>query len=365
MAPEEEAEARKSMSIQPTIVQQDALDRLAQHAEKADGMPLWPEESWKCLTEIGVNRWCIPKAYGGEERDTLTLLEGYRDLASGCLTTCFLLSQRDAACRRLRDSDNSGPAKRLLPLLANGSHFATVGIAQLTTSRQHGKPAMLAEETDQGFLLTGAMPWVTGAAQADSFITGGTLEDGRQVLGVVSAKSEGLQVDEPLDLMSFQGSLTSLVHCHQVRMASDDVLAGPVEKVTSTIGRGGPGGLETSCLALGLTLAALRYLKQEARHRLEWQEPGEWLEQRYESLWGRLLEIAESGAAPEQLVSLRADANHLVLQTTQTALTASKGSGFLRSHPAQRWARQALFFLVWACPRPAVDATMASLIPCL
>jgi hypothetical protein len=44
-------------------------------------------------------------------------------------------------------------------------------------------------------------------------------------------------------------------------------------------------------------------------------------------------------------------------------LTASKGTGFLRDHPAQRWARQALFFLVWSCPRPAAEATLDSLIP--
>src|SRR5207248_11332550 len=36
---------------------------------------------------------------------------------------------------------------------------------------------------------------------------------------------------------------------------------------------------------------------------------------------------------------------------------------FLRDHPAQRWARQALFFLVWSCPRPAAEATLDTLIP--
>ena len=60
-------------------------------------------------------------------------------------------------------------------------------------------------------------------------------------------------------------------------------------------------------------------------------------------------------------VGLRARANSLVLRATQAALTASKGSGFLRQHPAQRWALQALFFLVWSCPRPAAEATLAAL----
>jgi hypothetical protein len=75
-----------------------------------------------------------------------------------------------------------------------------------------------------------------------------------------------------------------------------------------------------------------------------------------------LFRLAEGGATPDAAGQLRGRANSLVLRATQTALTAAKGAGFLRRHPAQRWARQALFFLVWSCPRPAVEATLACLL---
>jgi hypothetical protein len=58
---------------------------------------------------------------------------------------------------------------------------------------------------------------------------------------------------------------------------------------------------------------------------------------------------------------LRARANALVLRATQAYLTARKGTGFLRSEPAQRWARQALFFLVWSCPTPIATAALRDL----
>ena len=58
---------------------------------------------------------------------------------------------------------------------------------------------------------------------------------------------------------------------------------------------------------------------------------------------------------------VRAEANALVLRATQAYLTARKGSGFLRSDPAQRWARQALFFLVWSCPGPVAEASIRDL----
>jgi alkylation response protein AidB-like acyl-CoA dehydrogenase len=71
--------------------------------------------------------------------------------------------------------------------------------------------------------------------------------------------------------------------------------------------------------------------------------------------------MAQTGSTAEKAATLRARANSLVLRATQAALTAAKGTGFLKEHPAQRWARQALFFLVWSCPRPAAEATLAYL----
>ncbi len=126
-------------------------------------------------------------------------------------------------------------------------------------------------------------------------------------------------------------------------------------------GRGGTGGLETSCLALGLTAAAVSYLVHEAKARPELQATAERLERTRHGLWNELTHLAQAGSSAEQAASLRARANTLVLRATQAALTASKGAGFLKDHPAQRWARQAMFFLVWSCPRPAAEATLAYL----
>jgi hypothetical protein len=39
----------------------------------------------------------------------------------------------------------------------------------------------------------------------------------------------------------------------------------------------------------------------------------------------------------------------------------AKGTGFVLPHPAQRWARQAHFFLVWSCPQPAAEGLLADL----
>jgi hypothetical protein len=68
-------------------------------------------------------------------------------------------------------------------------------------------------------------------------------------------------------------------------------------------------------------------------------------------------------ASPADVIALRVECTLLALCATQTALVAAKGTGFVAPHPAQRWARQALFFLVWSCPRPAAEGILARLLP--
>ena len=58
---------------------------------------------------------------------------------------------------------------------------------------------------------------------------------------------------------------------------------------------------------------------------------------------------------------LRARANSLALRATQAALAAAKGTGYVVGHPAGRWCREALFFLVWSCPQGVMAANLCEL----
>ena len=121
----------------------DVLAALATGAEAADRGGDWPAGSWAALRAAGVLGWAVPREYGGAGLGAVDLLRAGEALAAACPTTAFVLSQRDAAVRRLL----AGPDRlkeRYLPRLAAGETFLTVGLSQLTTSRQHGGPALLA-----------------------------------------------------------------------------------------------------------------------------------------------------------------------------------------------------------------------------
>ncbi len=340
----------------------DCLTALTLNAEAANDELAWPSASWQALVDSGVTGWSIAKAHGGSELGTDALLDGYEQLASACLTTCFILSQRESAARHLKNLADESLRFDLLSALASGKTFATVGLSQLTTSRQHQQPTLVARASGDGYILDGTVPWVTGAARANHIVLGAVTDSGLQILAALPTLLPGVHVEPPLDLMALRGSMTAEVRLDHVELDRKWLLAGPAPTVLAT-GKGGAGGLETSCLALGLSAAAIAYLEEEAKLRADLSESAVNLRHEREELHQEMHRLATGSSTSENAAGLRARANSLVLRATQVAITASKGAGYLRNHPAQRWARQALFFLVWSCPRPTVQATLARLAP--
>src|SRR5262245_36947611 len=343
-------------------IDEATLARLAALAGRADGDVDWPAESWAVLRQAGGLAWAVPRQFGGLGLPAAELLTGYERVAGVCLTTAFILSQREAAVRRLCAYPAGDLQRRLLPGLAAGETFITVGLSQLTTSRPHGGPALLAVDEAGGFRLDGVMPWVTGADRADLLVAGAVLPDGRQVLLVVPAGTPGLVIEPPLPLAALAGSRTAQGRCEGVRLSRDWLLAGPAEKVLS-VGGSGVGGVETSCLALGLAGAAIDYLAGEATQRPDLAGAAERFERARQQARPWLHEAAAEKGDPSAAQGLRLECTRLALGACQAALTVAKGAGFVASHPAQRWARQALFFLVWSCPRPVADGLLEALLP--
>ena len=326
----------------------------------ADEVGTWPSGLWATLEAAGVTRWALPREFGGEECDRSTLLRRYARVAEGSMTAAFILSQHDAGARRLVAAIERPVARRWVEALAGGRAFPTVGISQLTTSKRHGAQAVRAEEFEPGrFRVDGLIPWVTAASRADVLVAGAATVDGRQILFALPTDRQGVTVKPSFALAALQASCTAEVACENVLVELDDILVGPLPDVMANPAASGTGGLETSALALGQGLAALKAL--EAAGRDDLLEPVEALRDDWERLRDDLMATAEGlpGAPPS--ASVRVQANALVLRLTQAFLTARKGSGFLREDPAQRWARQALFFLVWSCPSPVAQAAIRDL----
>ncbi len=320
----------------------------------------WPEQQLNWLSEADVLRWTIPPEYGGLGIPRAALAFGYEVLGAACLTTTFVLTQRNAAIARVGLSENESLREEVLAALCSSARFATVGISHLTTSRQHVAPPVRAVEAAEGFRLTGTIPWVTGASRADWIVTGATLEDGRQVLVVLDTAAGGVQMQPPPRLMALNASQTGSVDLDDVLVPRERVLAGPVAAVMQQGKSGGPGSLTTSALALGHARAAIEQLGAEARQRPELAEVSEALRDELAAVRRDMFDGIEGCRSDDAVTaeSVRERANSLVLRATQAWLAACKGAGFVAGHPAERAVREAMFFLVWSCPQPVLAANL-------
>jgi len=340
----------------------DALcEQISGMATELDAAEAWPSKQLELCGRYGVFEWFMRREWGGQQWDEVDIVRGYLKLSAACLTTTFIITQRSGACRRIEVCDNELLKKRLLPDLVTGASFATLGISHLTTSRRHLDPPVLrAEETADGFVLNGFSPWVTGASHADHVLTGATLDDGRQILVALPTNLSGVSIPPSAQLVGLSASQTGEVRCNRVEVSHDWLIAGPVENIMSQGVGAKTGGLQTSTLAVGLARAAVDFLNTEAERRDDLCESTNSMNAQCERLTSDLLAIA-SGQRVCSNEQLRTRANSLVLRSTQAALVAAKGSGYVTSHPAGRWCCEALFFLVWSCPQPVMAANLCEL----
>ncbi len=317
----------------------------------------WPEALVGELSRARCWGNVIATRHGGAALNPAEQLAVYEAVARGSLTAALILTQHDAACELLADSDNEHLAADLLPRCAEGDVLMTVGISQLTTSRRGDGPAMRAEANGEGYRLSGVMPWVTSAPVADFVATGAVLPDGQQILACVPLSAERVTVAEPMVLTALMPSWTTEVRCDGLVVAADQLIRGPVERVlrrrapvkplsVSGVGMGFAGRLldEISDRAGGLPAASETLTRA--------------IPEAYESLRTRLFttaDLLEDPQAEVPAIELRTAVNDLITRLAATLMTLAKGSGYLLTNSAQRLTREAMFFLVWSAP-PAVQA---------
>lgn len=354
----------------------------AESSPPTSGLPVnpwvkpWVVNRWQQLDRAGFLQWFVPQDIGGslEIHTEADRLELGMILASGCLTTAFLLSQRNASVLRLAASPYGQTKTKWLKRSTQGATFSTVGISHLTTSRQFAtQPVVSATICDDGgYLLNGVIPWVSSAQRASSILTGATiipsLADADQMLVMIDPEQPGVDVLPPLPLLGLNETSTGSVELRNVKIRVDDIVAGPQPQVLkgsslpSSQNKNTPatGSLSTTSLALGATLGTIKRLSLEVVQRPELQPIYEALLAEATDFRSQLFACAH-GTLTTSPEILRQQANSLVVRAAQVYLSACKGAGFMQGHPASRAICEAMFFTVWSCPQSVVMASLKQL----
>ena len=151
----------------------------------------------------------------------------------------------------------------MLNRLAKNEIWATVGIAQLTTSRQGGKPAVTAQKIQGGYRINGTVPWCTGVHQSAFIVAGAALEDGEQILFLLQQHQEGVKLDPPMRLVALTNTLTGSIHLKDVVIEDKWILSSLGSNALS--GRRNSLTLGQTFIATGLTQSALDLIRNMIR----------------------------------------------------------------------------------------------------
>lgn len=276
--------------------------------------------------------------------------------ASGILA--FLQTQHQSAASQIAQFGNAAQ-KALLPQMATGQVKIGVGFSHL---RRRGKPLLKAIPHQQGFLLTGFIPWITGYGFFQRAIAGATLPNGDELYALIplenAAQINGGTIDcgKPLPLAAMGASRTVAVTMHHWQIEPADVL---VIKPAGSIEKGDRQQvLHHGFFAIGCAQGVINFLT-----KAECPETED-LQQDLAQLQAKMLAAIAPNAHEDfqHQLNLRLQAIHLAQHYAQIALTFAGGAGNLLHHPAQRLYREALMFSVFGQTQTIRNTTLKSLL---
>ena len=358
-----------NLSMDTTATWSAVLKRLSQRAEDVDIAGRWPRKNIEDLAHCGALKWSVPKQYGGTGLSQIQLHRRYEQLASVCLTTALILTQRDAALEFLicaATSPISGPeCRKLLSRLAGNQIFASIGIAQLTTSGQHQNGGVTAVEHGAAWRISGIIPWSTGAGNCEYIIAGARTETGDQLLFILPMKQPAVRIIPPAPMAVLNASNTVAVKLKDVLIKPDDILAGPSSNALAVRNKYRRFSLNTCILPLGVAAGALRDARDLVSTRSARCKAAVAALRREHTALSREVyrqgaDKVEADSAPKPAI-LRAQCNDLCWRCAAATLELAKGRGLMMSHPAQRRMREGMFFFVWSSGASVIEETLTCL----
>jgi alkylation response protein AidB-like acyl-CoA dehydrogenase len=266
-------------------------------------------------------------------------------------TLAFLQTQHQTAASFIANGTNSTLKTTMIPAMARGEVGVGVGYSHL---RRAGEPVLRATPAEDGYRLTGAIPWVTGWDIFEQVVVGATLPDGGAVFGLLPLQTvAGLQYSEPMPLTAMNATQTVSAQLTAYPLPSDRILA---HQPPGWIHRKDRQGiLNATAFTLGNARSALDLIAARSRNASLVQS----LTTTWQDLYDTIITAkTDPSISPEQHYRWRGEAIAFAGRCAHLAITVSKGAANSLDHPAQRIYREAIVFTVTGQTPAVMAATM-------
>jgi alkylation response protein AidB-like acyl-CoA dehydrogenase len=309
----------------------------------------------RALADAGLFGLAGPVSHGGLDLGPIDTRRTIAAVGSGCGATFFVWVQHHGVVRTLRTSPNDALVEHFLAPMCSGDVLAGVAFAHL---RRPGAPAIRAKRTsDGGWQLDGHAPWATSWGVADWFAVAAASDDGEVVWVRVPGHEVPGLVATPLALSVFARTGTVALTFERYQVAEADLISvADLDDWRRTDRRhaalGQPAVLGVAERAAGLLAERRDADAVDAARRL-----GDELAAR----WSRDRELVGAGESVESMSDHRAACLDLARRSTTALLASVGGAGMDLTHPAQRLAREADFYVIQAQTADGRAATLRSI----
>ena len=286
------------------------------------------------MRELGLYGVFSPAELGGAGLDPRSRNLVIEALAGGCLTTTFVWQQHGGAA-----AGAAAVGHRYAGPLASGSLRGGVAFAHLLRS---GPPCLTCEATDDGWVVNGRAPFVTGWGHID--VVHVAARFGQSIIWFLLEAAESASMTaSPLNLTVVNGSATVEVEFQNHHVGRDDVTT--TVSFDEWLGAYRKGLRVNGSLALGVSSRCLALLGPSPLDQ-------EFLEIR------SALDNAQADAMP----AARADASVFCLRAASALVASRGGRSMMLSDHSQRLAREAMFLLVQGQTAEIRDHQIAQLM---
>lgn len=341
---------------------------LAPAAEHVDIDAAIPTTHFDALADAELFGILGPADAGGSDLSAHETRRVIAAIAGGCGATFFVWAQHHGVVRALRSSPNTDLRDSFLAPLCAGRTIAGVAFAH---ARRTGPPAVSATRVAGGWQFDGFAPWTTSWGIAQQFVIVGESDAGELVWVMIDGTTADGITPRHLQLPVLAATGTVALEFNGF-MASDaevmttiDAAAWRVsDRFTSSIGQ---------TAALGVAERAVSLLADIAE-RGDGNDAGATsacaaLRKQLDDCWAEDDRLVSEMATPiddreawiREASLHRARCLELARTATTALLAASGGRGMDLSHPAQRLAREAMFYVIQAQTADGRSATLHSL----
>ncbi len=239
----------------------------------------------------------------------------------------------------------------LLPDLCSGTTIAGVAFAHL---RRLDRRAITARAVEGGWRFDGHAPWATSWGIADVFAIAAESDGGDVVWGLIpGVDSSGVRAT-PLPLPVFASTGTVALDFDGCIVPDDRIIA--VERLDAWRAADRRRASIGQPAVLGVADRAIRLLRSAGRDAYDTAGPtADALSDELDSSWERDDDVLAALSDPSSTADVLAAASEhraaclgLAHRSTTALLAAVGGGGMDLSHPAQRLAREAMFYVIQA-----------------